>query len=899
MSARALKTQNSRDPQTSSTPDAKNIDNARAHLAKARFVPAEPQQWLKDSLDRRGRLAKESAERREKRRPPAKRPWTEEQKEIAKLWREYRVAEAYKAADAWSFRPRMPNWRVRERWTPAQHEAFAAEFEAFARRVPQPTARQIELVGKDYAKLEKSWNAAPADMVPEPGHEPWVMGKKYARNRFYNGYCGAPDGLAGGKYPIGFEFCESYLRSMLHPLLFYGFVLGTPRGGRQRFKDHPLQPLSGGPAKDNRRDYWSKLQALDQPYITLLSVMRCAFRVELDQNFDGFDELKALLWEMVCNGELACMPHVVVGAIDPDTGALQHPHLWFLLREQNRVLYDRGNTKANADVMDLYDGVVAGVFAALEHLGADMGAASSPTDGKNPLCGQWSAEVWNDSEFPSLQEWSMKVRIWHRLDHLVREQSIVNSALSAEQSNDVFHRSAAMAWAILRAAHMAGDALYRTLLEDRRALADYLFERLLVEFRDEPNQKKCIGTLRRVARYVSGEWDPHKLEPTRQRGEAYHLVREIAHRDADGNIIAEGLEARQMVGRKYSRAKVKAKNVNLIARAMKGHGNFSFDKKNIKKSLAEKMSPGTVDNNWDLALDAFRSGTELSTQCLLGSLPPPRPIPEPTLLPAATRSESPLPIPATILRVWPGGHDGDTSLVRSTIEKSDVVDPCWVSVDIPDHGPTGPAEASLDASPATSQADREIVAASPQDRQAGDGAGVQRGLSGEPCEEWSPDEADDGGSIVASGRRRSDGDSAEGCDRDGYTLCPDRSRKEDTGDLGEHPDVDREQEQSANIQQRGDQTAAVPGGGRDAAAAAQRAGLRAMTQEIHDRNLEHSRLGIGLVAPAARAAADVCESLPQPPAIQPVGSTPRPNWLVARTAPWSPRPTIPANKRVA
>jgi hypothetical protein len=76
------------------------------------------------------------------------------------LERDAETQAAYNAVLAWSARPKLPDWRVREHWSPAQHGAFAAELEAFAQRVPKPTKRQIKLVGEDYDKFEKSFNAA-------------------------------------------------------------------------------------------------------------------------------------------------------------------------------------------------------------------------------------------------------------------------------------------------------------------------------------------------------------------------------------------------------------------------------------------------------------------------------------------------------------------------------------------------------------------------------------------------------------------------------------------------------------------------------------------------------------------------------------------------------------------
>jgi hypothetical protein len=60
-------------------------------------VSADAPQWIKDSLLRGKRVAAEKAAAREKRNAPAKNPRSDAEKEIARLWREYRVEQAYEA----------------------------------------------------------------------------------------------------------------------------------------------------------------------------------------------------------------------------------------------------------------------------------------------------------------------------------------------------------------------------------------------------------------------------------------------------------------------------------------------------------------------------------------------------------------------------------------------------------------------------------------------------------------------------------------------------------------------------------------------------------------------------------------------------------------------------------
>lgn len=645
MSAHAHHTQNPY-PQLSSTSQAKFVDNAKPakeigangfaipqiagrEIIGGVSVPVGAPQAVKDSLQEGGRITQEKAERRENRNAPAKNPWTDEQKEIVGLWREHRTRQAYEAY-----------WN-RDKTGVA------------------PTEAQKKLVGRDLNRESRERNRPPADMMPGLGSEPWITAKAYARDRVKNGYVAAADAKAGGKYPIGAAFSEAYLRSTLSPVL-RRFVTDTPKAGkaRRRADGSEMQRLMAGPAKDDRKVCWSKLEALDQSHIAMQSVLRGCFRHELDRDFVSMGVLRRFVRRKVRETKLACEPHVVVFSVCPTTGYIRHPHLWWFLPEDQKVLYDLSIKGCRRAPMDLYDGVVNGVFQVLEEIGADAGALGNPVDGKNRLDPKWHFEVWNETEFPTLQEWSLCVDIHLRRDHIVREQAIMQSGTTATISNQVFDDASRMASPLLRTAHKSADLGYRALLDDRRGLADFwLFERLMPAFDDIPNIEKAANVVRIVARYVSAKWDPARLDPKKHRGRGYANVRNIPCRHDDGSVDDDGVRRRQKIGGAVGRAVVQAETIALMVDAMKSlsAGGQPLSRKTVADFLIDDRKPKTIGRNWKLARRAFDDGTPVDFQCLLrGSPIVPENIhtcpDEPT---TATDADGEYPC---AVREWPGGY---------------------------------------------------------------------------------------------------------------------------------------------------------------------------------------------------------------------------------------------------
>ncbi|MDB5581352.1 MAG: hypothetical protein JWR80_6528 [Bradyrhizobium sp.] len=737
-------------------------------------MAADAPAWVKESLERRGRLAKESVERKAKRLQPVKKPWTWEQKERAALWRAYRAEQrltvAYAICEAWWQRPEPPDWRIREKWTGEEQSEFEQRLAEFDATHDEPSAKQRRMV-RDYLdcyERERLGIEKPPPKVYEPGTEPWGMAKSYRKLRAKFGFTASAGLAAGGnlKYLIANRFEELYLRSKLSYSL-QRFAPATPKGGRKRrYEDDTfMQPLMGGPAKDDRLEYWAKLEALDQPYITLCSVMRSGWRIEIDRDFASFAELRAHLEKKVRRGKLACLPHVVVGHVDAATGVLKHPHLWWWLPEDCKVLYDRNNPNASRKVMRRYDGVVNGITKELEDIGADAGGLGNPIDGKNPLSPQWSAQVWNDNTFPTLHQWAKHVNCFIPRDHIVREQCIRASELSPEMSITIFTGSSAMAWALMHAAYKSGDEAFRLLIDDGRALADWLLERLRPAFKvvgeSRKTERRTDRVLRSVAKFVGAAWSPERLErkPKKRkesrRGFAFTWLRGIELREDDGRLVPEAKRLRKSVGAKIGNAGKKQKTITALVAAM-----------TVLRDLGLAITPQavtdrvdvvsrTVDRNWDIALAAFNDGEIPDIRCLIGGdvelreyIDLPSDLPD-LQKPNAQSSER-------VVDLWPGGFDdhgvtkGSTTRPAPGAGQTAAVDPCWSATEDSRHEPVAEPSISTFATPAppspdTGTGEGETVTA------RRDGERLQRGLPAEAVGGWETGSPGDRRSIHAGG----------------------------------------------------------------------------------------------------------------------------------------------------
>jgi hypothetical protein len=855
VSARALKTQKTHDQQTS-TSKAKNIDNARAHLAKAWFAPPTPlQSFARDRADTHRQLVadrrKEKAERRRKRNRPVKNPWSDERKAAARLKRAGKIAEASNLV----CKPVAARTRL---------------------GLPEPTPKQKEMAFVDYLKWIRDLRIKRGE-ISEDDDQPWADNAQYNRDHAADGFIGNADELACGKYPVG-PFEERTLRSeagLDSDPLFFVMATSTPKAGRRRSLPQggaDYQRLRAGRTKSERPIMWGKMQALHQDYIDTLDVMWTWICTDLDQNFASEDALRKHVRAKVRRGRLACEPTFVVCALGEDDELLR-PHLWWKLPDGLEVYNDPKKKSCRRAPRRLYDGVATGICVELEDLGADAAHLGNPRGGKNPCCPRLHTFVWNVDVFPTLEQWSRHVCIWHKRDHVVREQVIRSADMPGPMSNEVFTQASSAAWRLLRVANDAG-----LTIDDVRDRELKLFNDLRDEFarRDfGPNVTDAdVGSvLSTVAKWVAEKWAPWKTGPQVNRGRAYDLVRAIPCRDVNGKPIPEGITKRQRIGGKVGPAVKMAKTLDMIVTAMEylAQAGHTLSLANVIPLVDRGQR--CVRDNWNRAQKIYFNGenpTEFS--CLIGGKDQSGENIKPLFYtdlrerPAGVLTE-------TAIKFWPGGFD-DCSPYREVGTAE--LDTCSISTDVGLHGAGSagdqPAE-RFTSSPAEAKADQPSAGWADAFAEERDEAHLQRNLQAESDQEWLPDETGAWGGDDAGDDRGDDGIVAGGCEADYGTGSVD-------------PEVGRGQERGTDIQGRRDQVGDRKDRGGDAAAAARAAITRErklkIEQILRPNMARFPMCGAG-VRDTAAPAAGVRESRPQPAPVKP--ATSYPTWLVARSYP--------------
>lgn len=296
-----------------------------------------------------------------------------------------------------------------------------------------------------------------------------------------------------------------------------------------------------------------------------------------------------------------------------------HPHLWWKLPDGLEVYNDPKDPNCRIAPRKLYDGVVTGICVELEDLGADAGHLGNPRGGKNPCGPRWHTFVWKVDAFPTLEQWSRHVSIWHRRDHVVREQVIRDADGEARISNLVFSEAAPAARRMLDDANSRGFAIDDIRERGVKLLADLRTKYAGRNFGAKVNAEQVDAVLCSVAKYVSEEWTPWSTGPQANRGVAYHLVRNIPCRDGNGVSVPEGVTKRKSVGGKVGPAIGLSKTLDQMVTAMEhlAGANMPFTLANI--GMYVDRSPRCVKNNLKRALEMYQSGTDPTVfSCLIG-----------------------------------------------------------------------------------------------------------------------------------------------------------------------------------------------------------------------------------------------------------------------------------------
>lgn len=410
--------------------------------------------------------------------------------------------------------------------------------------------------------------------------------------RLTEGFIQRGDRQIGGRWR--FSVREMGLRSEGNAVLQY-FVTLVPKGGRAR---------ASWDKANLAVQCRQKILTLDYPYIELNREFLAALRVDCDGIFVSPESCVALLLEIVRDGGIPCLPHIMAGDLLPD-GSFSRPHFVWLLPQGSAVWRSDDNRCRTAPVK-LFDAVARGLAAALLDLGADPAAPTMTGRMKNPLSPFWHTVTPNLDVWPTLTEYADYVDTSTDRAVLTRRAAAVQSGLGLMASNGVFDALREEGQRFLAAWHFGADARMRG---SRAALADHL-HKALVAFAEKSDlsDERVSYVTGKVASYLAANFDAAKLEGCRVRGRLAHVVEGMA-----------SVSARQAAGGRHA-AKANAdrtlEKMCTAYRAMTGEVT--------KSALAEAagVSRRTVGSRWSDMLAAVDG--RCAKQCIdkkVGTLP--------------------------------------------------------------------------------------------------------------------------------------------------------------------------------------------------------------------------------------------------------------------------------------
>lgn len=240
--------------------------------------------------------------------------------------------------------------------------------------------------------------------------------------RWFGGYVSGKPGRGGrGYWRSAFRY--EGLVSTEHPILRL-FVTKLHKARRLLTGNDKGAVTAGGP----------KVLALDDAYVHANADMRGALRVELDRDFASWDQLRQAV--------LACgvpTPNIVVAHIHEVTGAVQAPHLIWIL-EHSVCFTGRGRAGPQA----AFRSALQRLTVVLATAGADHGGLANALKMKNPLSPRWSRAVWAEEPYQSLATVSAGL-----LE--------ARGGTEAEGSNSLFRQLRAFAFANVGRHHPDGE----------------------------------------------------------------------------------------------------------------------------------------------------------------------------------------------------------------------------------------------------------------------------------------------------------------------------------------------------------------------------------------------------------------------------------------------------------
>lgn len=321
--------------------------------------------------------------------------------------------------------------------------------------------------------------------------------------------------------------------------MLWRIITAVPKhanGGKRKTDEHgrlvKKKQLLAGPHKDCRRRYASKMAALDGTYLSTTDLLTL-MRIDLDKEFDSYEDLLQELLDMVEFGDLPLLPHFIVWTPDDRfPGRLFGAHLIFLL-PANRGVWGKGVHRV------VYDAAVAGLTYALKRLGADPGGIANPADFRNPIGPHNDYRTTNRDVFMSCGEINSRLKVKASRASMMRQMSI-EAMEAAGQEHENSQRF--WCWAFEVVFKLAVQAFHAKKFDPRRsdydweAFRDYLVEATLEILpselgpRTERERASCEKAVRTRATTVAIEFDPDNLSRGVDRGACAEIIPRNASR---------------------------------------------------------------------------------------------------------------------------------------------------------------------------------------------------------------------------------------------------------------------------------------------------------------------------------------------------------------------------------
>lgn len=325
-------------------------------------------------------------------------------------------------------------------------------------------------------------------------------------------------------------FAEEGLRSEDNPILKL-FVTLVPKGGKARASNDKATLAV---------QTQSKLLTLDYPYIELNKAFLGALRIDCDGVFASPEHLLHRLAELVREGKIPCLPHVITGDL-LDDGTYRRPHFIFLLPPGSAV-WKSSDKRCRGNIVSLFVGVYHGLAKALLGLGADPAAPVATMRMKNPLSPFWHTLTPNRHTMPTLSDYAKRVDTRVSREALVRHAASIQSAMDLTPSNLAFNTLRERAKSLLIEWHFAADA---RMIGSRTALAYHLHAALDHHARTmELDDTRLSYIVAKVADHLAFDFDAAKLQGKKNRKRLLHVVegmRRVKDRQKAGAEYSNGV----------------------------------------------------------------------------------------------------------------------------------------------------------------------------------------------------------------------------------------------------------------------------------------------------------------------------------------------------------------------